>query len=150
MKMGNRNKTKREDEGKRATLKPECMKTLILYILFHNTFKIIFPLKQSLSKCPYEPRSQPKLTVLQICTTVSLKRLEFLLPPLQLLHPKDFTHSTILINRFCWFQETFFLSILVKISLLFFCCIKFRIKNIKAASTSDLTFRGSMWQGSPW
>lgn len=101
-------RTKRGNEGKRATLKPECMKTLILYILFHNTFKIIFPLKQSLSKCPCEPRSQPKLTVLQICTTVSLKRLEFPLPPLQLLHPKNFTHSTILIHRFCWFQETFF------------------------------------------
>ena len=101
-------RTKRGNEAKRATLKPECMKTLILYILFHNTFKIIFPLKQSLSKCPCEPRSQPKLTVLQICTTVSLKRLEFPLPPLQLLHPKNFTHSTILIHRFCWFQETFF------------------------------------------
>lgn len=82
-------RTKREDEGKRATLKPECMKTLILSILFHNTFKIIFPLKQSLSKCPYEPRSQPKLTVLQICTTVNLKRLGFPLQPFQLLHPKN-------------------------------------------------------------
>ena len=76
-------RTKREDEGKRATLKPECMKTLILSILFHNT------LKQSLSKCPYEPRSQPKLTVLQICTTVNLKRLGFPLQPFQLLHPKN-------------------------------------------------------------
>lgn len=87
-------------------------------------------------------------------TSISLWRLGFPLQPFNSQVQKNFTHSTVLINRSCWFQETFFFkSILVIISLLFFfffSCIKFRIKNIKAASTSDLTFRESMWQGSPW
>lgn len=63
----------------------------------------------------------------------------------------NFTHSKVLTNRSCWFQETIFKNLYCS-KYLFFSprCIKFRIKSIKEASTSDLTFRGSMWQGSPW